>query len=253
MCTQAVMLESKGKGILVVAEETRRLGNRINTALEKAMTEEEELNTDVIQSLAYQLNLLALNCAIESTHIVGSSGKLVVVLAEEIRNLAFEIVCLFDEESAKKRRQTVIPWAANPSSAAQNGEFLLFDIGGIQFVEVLANIKEVLGYYAEQTDRDGNKSIIVRNMEIPVIDGYKMLNKPNAAQAHAVMWTPWAEQNKTYAIAADVLFIFCSPVGKPISPPAAMPLAKYVRECWENANGEPFYFMDWAKMAGKLS
>ena len=31
---------------------------------------------------------------------------------------------------------------------------------------------------------------------------------------------------------------------------ADMPLAKYVRECWENENGNPFYFMDWIKMAG---
>lgn len=47
---------------------------------------------------------------------------------------------------------------------------------------------------------------------------------------------------------ADASRLSFSPIGKPVEPSADMPLAKYVRECWENENGEPFYFMDWTKM-----
>ncbi len=247
--TQAAILENEGKGIAIVADETRRLGNSINDAVEKAMVEEEELNKDAIKGLAFQLNLLALNCAIESSRIIGSKGKQASIYADEIRNLAYEIVCLLDKSSATKMKQTVSPWAANPSSVARNGEFILLDIDGIQFVESLANIKEVCGPMVERIECGSGSSIILRNMEIPLVDGYKMLGKTKEAQTYVIMWTPWAEQNKTYAVAADVSCLCFSPIGKPMDTPSDMPLAKYVRECWENEHGEPFYFMDWTKMA----
>ena len=85
-------------------------------------------------------------------------------------------------------------------------------------------------------------------MEIPLVDGYKMLGKTKEVQTYVIMWTPWAKQNKIYAVAADVLCLFFSPIGKLIDTPPDMPLAGYVRECWENEHGQPFYFMDWTKM-----
>ena len=241
--TQAAILANEGRGIAVVASETRRLGNHVNDAVEKVMVGGEELNKDAIMALSFELNLLALNTAIESNRIVGHRGKQAAIYAEEIRNLAFEIVCLFDEASAAKKKQTVSPWAANPSSVAKNGEFILLNVGGMNFVESLTNIKEICmssGY------RDGN--VIVRDMEIPYVDVYKMLSEKQKPLTHVVVWTPWAGQNKAYAVTAEVSCLFSSPVGKTMDVPSDMPLAKYVRECWENENGEPFYFMDWTKM-----
>lgn len=233
----------KGKGLAVVAEETRRLGNRVNDAVEKVMVEGKELSKEAFITLAGQLNLLAFNCAIESSRMAGFAGKQAATYADEIRDLAGEIICLFDEASAARKKQTVSPWAANPSSAARNGEFLLLNAGGIHFVEPLVNVQEV--YVASAR---GENSMKVRNTDFPLVDVYKMLGQKQESLAHVIVWTPWAEQNKAYAVTADVSFIFFSPIGKPIAVPADMPLAKYVRECWENENGEPFYFMDWTKM-----
>lgn len=240
--TQAAMLEN-GKGIAVVSEETRRLGNRINDEVEKVMVDGEELNKDAITALAYQLNLLALNCAIESSYIIGFTGKQAAIYADEIRGLAYEIICLFDEASTLKKKQIVSPWAANPSSAVKNGEFLLLNAGGFTFVEPLQNINEVFF-----TSERGENSITVRGMKLPLVDVYKKLGEKQDNLTHVIVRTPWAEQNKAYAVTAEVSCIFASPIGKPIDTPVDMPLAKYVRECWENENGEPFYFMDWAKM-----
>lgn len=88
----------------------------------------------------------------------------------------------------------------------------------------------------------------LRGMEIPLIDGCKLLDRPKTESAFVILQTPWAEFNKTYAVTADVLCIICCPIGKAVDAPANMPLAKYVRECWESENDEPFYFMDWIKM-----
>jgi hypothetical protein len=246
--TQASLLENEGKGIAVVAEETRKMGNHVSAVVEKSMVDGEELNVKVIKELAFHLNLLALNCAIESSRIIGSKGKQAAVLADDIRSLAYEIVCLFDDEGATKKKHMVSPWAANPSSVAKNGEFLLLDIGGIQFTESLTNIKEITGPIVERIEIGGKNNIILRNMEIPLIDGYKMLGKTKEVQTYVIMWTPWAEQNKTYAVAADVSCLFFSPIGQLVDTPPKMPLAGYVRECWENEHGQPFYFMDWTKM-----
>ena len=66
---------------------------------------------------------------------------------------------------------------------------------------------------------------------------------------YIILRTPWAEECKEYAVVVDDFScLFYSPIGTPVDPPANMPLTKYVRECWENENGDPFYFMDWVKM-----
>jgi len=244
--SQAALLANEGKGLAIVADETRRLGDHVINAVEKAMIDGEEINKDAIMPLAFQLNLLALNNAIESSRIIGFAGKQAAVYAESIRILAHEIVCLFGEETAAEAKQNPSPWAAEPSSVAENGEFLLLNAGGINFVESLKNVKEI-----HVTPERGEGKVTIRNMELPLVDIYKMLGKEQEtpAPALAIIWTPWAAQNKTFAVTGYISGLFFSPVGKPMEPPSDMPLAKYVRECWENENGEPFYFMNWTKMA----
>ena len=101
---------------------------------------------------------------------------------------------------------------------------------------------------AEGTTFLDESDIHARNRILPLADGYKLLDKPQEAKTYVIVdtpWdTPWAEQNNRYAVAALVSCIFLSPIGNPVNIPGDMPLAKYIRECWENENGEPFYFMD---------
>ena len=69
---------------------------------------------------------------------------------------------------------------------------------------------------------------------------------------YIILRTPWAEESAEYAVAVDdFVTLFYSPIGSPVPAPTDMPLAEYVRECWENENGDPFYFMDWVKMASR--
>ena len=58
----------------------------------------------------------------------------------------------------------------------------------------------------------------------------------------------WAEQNKIYAITADVPCLFYSTIGMPIVASNDTPLVEYVREYWESENDIPFCFMDWVKL-----
>ena len=243
--SQAAWLASDGKGMAIVAEETRTMAIKVNNAVEKALFDNEEPNKDKLTPLALQINLLALNNAFEAARL-GHLGKQAAVSAEEIRNLANEILCLFDTESEEKAGKIARPWPADVmSSLGRGAEFLGFGIDGITFYESLYNIQEVCSPLCER--KNGN--IVLRSMELPLIDGYKLMGKTKSETAYVIVQTPWAEQNKLYAVAADISGIHFLPIGKPIDVPSEMPLAKYVRECWENENGEPFYFMDWTKMA----
>lgn len=239
---QATTLEVEGGGLAVVADETRKLANKVHDLVEHTLFDEKELSPGNIRDLAFRLHLLALNNAIESSRI-GWRGKPAAVCADDIRGLAYELATLFDDSNLKKH-EVITPIPKDCITSASSGnEFLLLNIGGIAVVERLSNIKE-LCMYNGCTDTHLN----LRGMEIPLIDGYSLLGTPKEEPVFVILQTPWAEQNKTYAVLADVECLFFSPIGKLVDAPADMPLAKYVRECWESENSTPFYFMDWPKM-----
>ena len=244
--TQAAALGNDGRGFAVVAEETRKMTEKMQNLVEKALFEGEDINKDMLSDLALMLNLLALNAAIEAFHL-SEKGKQAAVCAEEIRTLAYDIVRLFDEQLEEKFRRTAQPWPRNPLTTQHNFgcSFLSFDIAGIPIKENLVNIYEVISGYVECTDG----FIKLRKKEYSVINGSKILGRALREPTYIILQSPWSEQDKTYAVAVDSISgIFSSPIGTPISIPADMPLAKYVRECRENENGDPFYFMDWPKM-----
>ena len=240
--TQAAALANDGKGIAVVAEETRKMANKVNEVVEKATFDGTEIDKSQIVPLALMLNLLALNSAIESFRL-GHLGKQAAVCADDVRNLAYEIVCLFEKDTADKAKQFIHPWPKYPLTSIGKCEYLHLDAGGINILESLDNVKEVCGYMERK-----DNVINLRSMELPLIDCYTMTGKTQETPIYVILQTPWAEQNKTYAVTAEVKCIHLCPVGRHMDAPADMPLAKYVRECWENENGEPFYFMDWPKM-----
>ena len=243
---ESAVLENDGRELAVVADETRKLANRINDMVEKTMFGEEEIKQDELVHVATMLTYLSLNSAIAALR-KGQRGKQVAVCAEEVRQMAMGLVSLLKGEHA--RQETIIPLPLYPLSSVDNRIcFLQFSVNGIRFVENVNNIKEVVyGKWVERTDT----CIKVRGTEIPLVDGFQMLGKPQDILNYVILRTPWAEQDKIYAVASEdfsVNTIFYSPIGRPMNAPYDMPLAAYVRECWEAEDGSPFYFMNWQKM-----
>lgn len=240
--TQAAGLANDGKGLAVVAEETCKMANKISEVVERATFDGTDINKEQIVPLAFMLNLVALNSAIESFRL-GHQGKQAAVCADNIRDLAYEIIRLFDQETADKTKQITHPWPRHPLTSINKGEYLHLDVGGIQILESLDNVKEVCGYMGRK-----NGIVNLRGMELLLVDCYKMAGKTQDTPIYVIIQTPWAKQNKTYAVTAEVKGLQICPIGRHMEPPSEIPLAKYVRECWENEDGELFYFMDWSKM-----
>ncbi len=240
---EAAALANDGKGLAVVAEETGKLADKVSKAAEEAILEGADINKDQIVEFAFMLDLLALNCAIEAFRL-GHLGKQAAVCANDIRNLANEIVCLFNTETADKAKQCAHPWPKYPQTSVGKSEFLHLVVNGINILENMANVQEVCACMSRKGD-----AINLRGMELPLVNCYKILGETREPSTYVIIKTPWAEQNKTYAAAAEVKGIHLTPIGKHADAPDNMPLAKYVRECWENENGELFYFIDWTMFA----
>ena len=246
----AASLGRDGRGFAIVAEETRNVTNKIQHLVERAMFDEEEIETKKLKDAAQEIMFLALNAAVES-HRLRERGKQAAVCAEEIRSLAYMLTTVISDDMPLDRLpDMVIPWAKTPltSVISESTCFILLKTGNIFFVENLINIQEVCYGLVER--KDGN--IILRGVEIPVVSTQELLKIETDIPTYIILRTPWAEERNLFAIAVDSFgCLFYSPIGSPVAPPADMPLAEYVRECWENENGEPFYFMDWNKMAAR--
>jgi hypothetical protein len=241
---QAGTLGEQGLGLAMVADETRRLAVKVERATERALFEEEDIEQETLVQLATQLNFLALNSAIAASKL-GARGKAAAVCANEIRGLAFTIV---NDLFHKTDYDRYWPHPKSCMTAVtQRQEFLSFAIGGIIISENIDNVKEVIGPVVERTETH----IGFREQSVRLVDPFRLMGVTKENTSYVILQTPWAQQNKTYAVAVDAIIgLYFSPVGKPAAaPPGGMPLGAYVRECWDCEDGEPVYFMDWPGMA----
>jgi len=252
LATTAAMISAglgrDGRGFAIVADEIRNIAGKIQSQVEKALFDGEEAEPGNLKDAAHEIMNLALNAAIES-HRLDIQGKQAAVCAEEIRSQAYLLTTEISEDIPLDRLpDMIIPWAKAPLTTivSHNHCFILLKTADTFFAENLINIKEVLYGLPENE----NKNIVLRGVEIPLINTPKLLKTTSENPAYLILQAPWAEENKEYAVAVDTFgCLFYSPIGTPVAPPADTPLAEYIREYWESENETPFLFMDWPAMA----
>jgi hypothetical protein len=247
IANHAAGLSLEGRNLAVVADETRNLANMIHEMSEHALFDDENIQTGALHDAAVRLNVLALNTAIEAYRL-GERGKGTAVFADDIHTIAYKVTLLIDGNNANERHlyPTIMP-SKRMTSVETNQGFIVLDIAGITVLEPILNVKEVLngiGIHTEHSDTH----LTLRGMELPLANGYKLLGKTQSPSSFVILQTPWAEQNRTYAVCADVAGITHVPIGVPSAVPTDTPLGEFVREYWEGENDVPILFMDWVRM-----
>jgi|GEM_PF-787600 len=254
MALEAAALGRDGWATANMADKLRKIAYKTNIIVERVLFGGEEMDEPGLLNIAFQLNFAALNAAVECTRLQ-EHGKRAAVCADMLREIAADISRLFYEQPNRPEEfvlQAEVPgqdyqfWPKNPiTSQNETQHFISFSVAGICMWENVLNVIELFPATVK-TD-----SVTLRKKEYPILDAAKLLGKSADNSAHIIIRTPWAKSDKTYAVAVDAIHgIATMPIGTAVSTPADMPLAQYVRECWENECGtQPFYFMDWLQMA----
>ena len=243
MSLEAAGLAEDGKGMAIVAEETRNLTKRWCALVERAIFDNEEINsTTAVPSILTQIQFLAINGAIEACRLY-EKGKRAAVCADVIHTLASEVAEILEEKPQNTLFGFTAGWPKTPLASSRDYlEMLCFDVAGVSVVE---NMRFVLEVVTPEIKQNSDKTkLTLRGTEIDIIDCGKAFGQPIQNPSFVIIHTPWAAKNQLYAIAtSNITGIIRTPHGTPVAQTAQ----KFVRECWENENDEnvPFYFMDW--------
>jgi len=249
MALEAAGLAEDGRGMAIVAEETRILTKRLCALIERNMFDNEEIDSSsAVHHILADIQFLAINGAIESCRLY-EKGKRSAVCADAICTLADEIADILD---AKKQGKIFGGtrnhyWPKTPlTSSKERTSMLVFNVAGVDVVENMRFVLEVVTL-AVLLNSDKTK-LTLRGTEINIIDCGKQFGKPSQNPSYVILHTPWAAKDELYAIATDgIAGIIMTPHGTPVAAASSTPPVNSVRECWENENDDnaPFYFMDW--------
>jgi len=256
IASQGAKLRTSGKGIVIVAEETRYLTEQLYKHYEQLLnTDDFYQNTDIIKTIQ-QVRLLSVNGVVEMLRLNMQSDETntqLPILLEALNNVSNDLIELV---STSKTTECVRLEIKDKNLTTDHSIFLMtLKIGSQIFVENIQYVQEVF-CYNKVTDHelfDDDNNVIIRGEKISVIDCYDKLNLVNEVELAnqmgiaVVVDTKWDQNPKKYAILVDDIIrwaVFKSPLGRDVSCKEE-PFSNYTRACWNSEHNQQLMFMDW--------
>ena len=228
-----------GKEHAIVAEEMRTLSNKMIKLVEQNIFNKEDDVTfeKAMKDIITMFTFLALNTALVACKVL--EHKPLAVLADETRNLSFELCELLDQE----QKYIDIPVVSPKSRVVKDTVFLLRAISGKYiWCENTQFINEIMFY---NTDYIIDNRLKINNKwrdtDIPIIKLGEVPQNPGL-----VIISNDSDPKKQYAVLAEITIniLSNSHVGVSQSSKSDIPY----RECWAASDGSEMIFPDWEKL-----
>lgn len=260
IAAEGVKLKTYDEGILIVAEETRKLTDQLYKHYEHILTT-NDLHEDMsaLQRTIQQVRIFSVNGVLEmlKMHMVtqGTTAQL-PILFEALNNVSNDLIELVSASAATPCVQVEVK---NRNTTTDQSVFLMaLQIGAQLFVENIQYVHEVFSYN-KTTDQElfsDDHHMVIRGEQIPVIDCYDAFNLkndtqlPNQMGIAVVIYTQWDREPRKYAVLVDDILrwgIFKTPLGKD-APCAQSKFSNHTRACWDTVDGQQFVFLDWERL-----
>lgn len=260
IASQGARLKTHDEGILILAEETRKLADQLYRHYEHLRTAENfQENAVSLEKTIQQVRIFSVNGVLEMLKMyrkTQDSMAQLPILFEALTDVShdlMELVSTYDESEIMQ-----LEVIEQNTTADQPVYLMTLKIGNQRFVENIQYVHEVFSYN-KATDHElfsADHHMIIRGEHIPIIDCYKTFNLvnevelPNQMGIAVIVHTQWEHEPKKYAVLVDDIVrwgIFKSPLGKD-APCAQARFAPHTRACWNATEGQQFMFLDWESL-----
>ncbi len=243
-----------GEGMAIVAFETRNIANKLLAAVAQLKSNPKQ-QPDSDEAIP-QLRMLIVNAMLEAARATDNytdgrpparKYKEFAVIFNEIDATLAGLLELF---GMKPELPAIMPRVSRYSRVIDSAiGCLLMTIGGVDFVENVRNINEVVRGPVDISDG----ILKLRSLRIPIIDCHKILSlpKPDASRLIVIVNTGYDGDNDLYAIPVDnIPQLLSSKVGiSSIFRADAIPkcglTADMLREVWDCEEERQMLFLDY--------
>lgn len=247
MALCAAELGEQGRGMAIVADESRNFATKVQSFLDSC-----DINKETISDATLEMRYLAVNGCLEMLRLHENklhTKKKLAVIFDEVRNIADDVAQAFDISSELPlilprvlQKSTIVPDNIVMSSDLR---FVVFEIGGKQFCESTTNVREIFLY---PVDKIADTSVKIRGEDIPLLHCHSELNLqlPQKKFLPLVIISANYQTIPTqYAFAIDgVPDIFFASIGRNVNP-KNIP-SEFIRECWNCEEERQMMFLNYA-------
>lgn len=257
--SEGAAIQHFGQGMLIVADETRYLADKLYTHYEDMLNSNNNIDQSDLMNTIHQVRLLAVNSVLEvlkTNEATNNVNPQLPILFEALMNVTNDLIDIVGIERTVECEQREV---IERNTVTENSIYVMnIVVGPYVFIENINYVREVVRFNKDHGEEvfDEYGNLVVRGESIPIIDCYAKLHCSNQGpssdtrQIAIIVNTNWDQEHNTFAVLVDDVVrwsVFKTTMGKSTHC-LDDGLKDYTRECWKSTNDKQFLFMNWNKL-----